>query len=185
MIVGDAPDPRVLAAARRGDEHAFRELVEPHRGELHAHCYRMLGSLQDAEDALQETLLRAWRGLAGFDGSRPLRPWLYRIAHNACVDRHRKRKPESTEVETASADRPSGLMRRKQTAEAVQRALAELPERQRAALTLVHYEGLAGEEAASVLGVSVEALESLLSRARKALRASLRTLEREQVEEFP
>jgi RNA polymerase sigma-70 factor (ECF subfamily) len=91
MIVAEAPDPAVLAAARRGDEHAFRQLVEPHRRELHTHCYRMLGSLQDAEDALQETLLRAWRGLAGFEGGRSLRPWLYRIATNASLDAIAKR----------------------------------------------------------------------------------------------
>jgi len=86
LIVAESPDPRVLEAARRGDEDAFRALVEPYRGALHAHCYRMLGSLQDTEDALQETLLRAWRGLAGFEGGRSLRPWLYRIATNASLD---------------------------------------------------------------------------------------------------
>ena len=86
MIVAEIPDPQVLEAARRGDEDAFRALVEPHRRELHAHCYRMLGSLQDAEDALQETLLRAWRGLAGFRDGQPLRPWLYKIATNASLD---------------------------------------------------------------------------------------------------
>jgi RNA polymerase sigma-70 factor (ECF subfamily) len=79
-------DSRLLAAARDGDEGAFGRLVEPHRRELHAHCYRMLGSVHDAEDSLQDALIRAWRGLAGFDGRSSLRSWLYKIATNTSLD---------------------------------------------------------------------------------------------------
>jgi RNA polymerase sigma-70 factor (ECF subfamily) len=79
-------EQRLVEAARGGDEDAFRGLVAPHRAVLNAHCYRMLGSPHDAEDALQEALLRAWRGLDGFRSGAPIRPWLFRIATNVCLD---------------------------------------------------------------------------------------------------
>src|ERR687892_1284938 len=79
-------DAQLLSAARRGDEDAYRRLVEPRQGELHAHCYRMLGSVHDAEDALQDAMLRAWRGLAGFEGRSSLRSWLYTIATNSSLN---------------------------------------------------------------------------------------------------
>jgi len=86
-----ARERELLAAARDGDEAAYGRLVEPHRGELHAHCYRMLGSVHDAEDALQEALLRAWRGLPKFEGRSSLRSWLFTIATNTCLNAIEKR----------------------------------------------------------------------------------------------
>src|SRR3990170_4869008 len=81
----------LLSAARDRDESAYQRLVDPYRGELHAHCYRMLGSVHDAEDALQETLLRAWRGLSRFEGRSSLRSWLYTITTNTSLNAIEKR----------------------------------------------------------------------------------------------
>ncbi len=96
----------LLAAARRGDERAYRELVESYRGELQAHCYRMLGSAHDAEDALQETLLRAWRGLPKFEGRSSLRSWLYRIATNTSLNLIEKRPKRVLPVDSGPAADP-------------------------------------------------------------------------------
>jgi RNA polymerase sigma-70 factor, ECF subfamily len=93
----------LLDAARSGDEDAFRRIVEEHRLPLQAHCYRMLGSIQDAEDALQETFLRAWRGLSEFGGRSSLRTWLYRIATNVCIDASSRRSRRTLPTDTGAA----------------------------------------------------------------------------------
>jgi RNA polymerase sigma-70 factor, ECF subfamily len=100
------PDPALVAAAGAGDEDAFAQIVEPYRHELHAHCYRMLGSVHDADDALQETLLRAWRGLSGFGGRSALRSWLYTIATNVCLTQIARRPKRVLPIDYGPATDP-------------------------------------------------------------------------------
>src|SRR5215212_1392284 len=98
----------LLEAARGGDEAAFGSLVEQYRRELHAHCYRMLGSVHDAEDALQDALLRAWRGLARFEGRSSLRSWLYTIATNTCLNAIERRPKRVLPIDYGQASDPHG-----------------------------------------------------------------------------
>src|SRR4051794_8430208 len=101
-------DTATLESARSGDEGAFARLVDPFRGELHAHCYRMLASPMDAEDALQETLLRAWRALARFEGRSSLRSWLYTIATNTCLNAIERRPKRVLPIDYGPASDPHG-----------------------------------------------------------------------------
>ncbi len=102
----DTAELRRLLELALSDDAAFRVLVEPYRAELHAHCYRMLGSFHDAEDALQESMLRSWRGLSSYDPARPLRPWLYRITTNACLDVIAKRPKRTSPIESLPSAEP-------------------------------------------------------------------------------
>jgi len=169
-------DAELLERVASGDPSAYRELVERHVRGVHAFVYRMLGSRAEAEEVCQESFLRLWKQADTFVAHAKPSTWLYRVAHNLAVDRLRRRREASHPAgieEVPTSDRPSTHLYEKQVAEAVERALATLPERQRAAISLVHYQGLSNAEAADVLGVKVRALESLLARGRRDLREKL------------
>jgi RNA polymerase sigma-70 factor (ECF subfamily) len=184
--ISDLTERQLLEAVCRGDEDAFRRLVEPHRPGLRAHCDRMLGSLDDGEDALQDALLRAWRGLGRFEGRSSLRNWLYRIATNASLDARARRAERALPTddalpwrvnggdETAGCEdgyaAPAARVEQRESAEfAVVAALRHLPPRQRAVLILREVLGFSADEVAHTLGTSVAAVNSALQRARKAL----------------
>jgi RNA polymerase sigma-70 factor (TIGR02960 family) len=206
-MLDDALDETTLARAREADEEAFRELTEPHRRELQLHCYRILGSLQDAEDLVQETLLAAWRGLEGFEGRSSVRAWLYRITTNLCLNalRARPRRPQQLR---AMADSPTPTRRteprslepypdvlleeipdhspgpaaRFEARESIElafiAALQGLPPGQRAALVLRDVLGFRTAEVTAMLDMSEASIKGALQRARAALRARLRATER-------
>jgi RNA polymerase sigma-70 factor (ECF subfamily) len=192
-----------LEAARGRDDGVFERLIEPHRAGLQAHCYRMLGSVPDAEDALQEALLRAWRGLPRFEGRSSLRSWLYSIAMNVClrmIERRPKRvlpvdygppgdphdAPEGPLVERlwldpypdeAVADGLASPEARYEQRESVElafvAALQHLPARQRAVLLLRDVLGFAPGEIAAVLDASPASIYSALQRAHRAVEERL------------
>jgi RNA polymerase sigma-70 factor (TIGR02960 family) len=192
-------DP-VLARARAGDNEAFAELTDPYRRELHVHCYRILGSYQDAEDLLQETLLSAWQALDRFDG-RSLRAWLYRIATNRCLNylRDSSRRPHVAQVRgidalfasAAPSDEPwwlepypdtllgdfeAGPESRYDARESIARSfvagLQRLPTQQRAALVLRDVLGFSAIETAEILDSTPASINSALQRARAGFQES-------------
>ncbi|MFE8949109.1 RNA polymerase subunit sigma-70 [Streptomyces sp. NPDC007856] len=193
---GDRVTPvAVTEAAGLLDETAFAALTESHRREIRAHCYRMTGSYDDAEDLVQETFLRAWRARTGYQGRASARTWLYRIATNACLDFQRRtaRRPQAYEplpgmdhgpgepparitwLQPYPDDElPESAAESRETVELVLlAALQHLPARQRAALVLRDLLGLTAAETAQALDTSVASVNSALQRARPALRECL------------
>jgi RNA polymerase sigma-70 factor, ECF subfamily len=152
-------------------ERAYVELVEPHRSELRAHCRRILGSADDAEDAVQEAMVSAWRGLSGFEGRSGLRAWLYRIATDASLDAIERRSTpvDATELEGERGALDPRYERREEIEVAVVAALRVLPANQRAALVLRDAMGFSARDTADVLGTTVAAVNSALQRARAAI----------------
>ena len=205
---GDAVGDAALARARAGDDEAFRRLTEPHRRALQLHCYRILGSMHDAEDLVQETLLAAWRGLEAFEGRASVRSWLYRIATNRCLNALRDRRRRPREVPSMAApqeptrridpmwlepypyvlledipDRSAGPAARYEARESIELsfivALQHLPPRQRAALVLGDLLGFRTAEVAEMLDTAEASVKGALQRARATLRARLPTADRE------
>ena len=175
----EAPsEAALLRDTAQGSQAAYRALVNRHLRSLLAVGRRMLGEDSEAEDVAQEALLRLWRSAGKIEiGEAGLRPWLNRVAANLCLDRLRTRKiapqtlDEMPDVGTPALQQLG--LEEAQLTKRVDRALQDLPERQRLALVLFHYQGLSQGEAAAALDVSQDALESLLARARRSLRTAL------------
>lgn len=171
-------DHQLMARVAEGDAEAFRVLASRHAASVTAHAKRMMKNASEAEDVVQEAFIRLWKHAPSYRPEARLSTYLHRIVHNLCLDRLRAERPADPEAldGLVSDQRPSREIVRQERAAQVQEAVAALPERQRAALSLVHFEGLSNVEAADVMNLSVEAVESLLSRARRTLRERLAML---------
>ena len=171
-------DASLVAAAADGDAAAFRSLVDRHLSGVLAVARRMLRDDAEAEDVAQEALLRLWRSADGLEvGPQGLRPWLRRVVSNLCVDRMRSGRRLMVVEEVPDRAEPATQLTQMEARDVSQRvdaALKELPDRQRMALTLFHYEGLSQVEVGRIMGISDEAVELLLARARRNLKGALR-----------
>jgi RNA polymerase sigma-70 factor (ECF subfamily) len=177
-VVGldDSEDARSLRAFRAGERHAFDELARAYRSRIYGICYRYTGNRADAEDLVQEVLLRAYRGLEGFRGEARFRTWIYRIAVNACLNWMAAARRGEEELPSEVADpRPGALERllRGQTAALVRRAVSELPERQRMTVVLRVYEDLSHKEISEILDCPVGTVKANFFFALKNLRKRL------------
>ena len=164
-----------MAAVSRGEAQAVRLMVDRYLPGLTRFAYRMLADAQEAQDVAQECFVRLWRTSGSWEARAKVRTWLYRVAHNMCIDRLRARREmvaPPRETEDVAEAVPERIARCEQN-EALSRAMAALPERQRAAIGLVYYEEMSNREAAEVLGLHEDALESLLARGRRNLKAIL------------
>lgn len=169
--VGD--EAGLIEKARAGDQRAFAALVEPHRSMLTAVCYRIVGDEGAAEDALQETLVAAWRHLDRFEGRSKFSTWLYRIAHNAALASARKTVPDPVDPSERGVAVGSSIDDTVSDVRSVRWALARIPPDFRAALVLREFADMSYDEIARAQGIKVQTVKTRISRARQALAALL------------
>jgi len=172
----DTSDGALLDAAARHETAAFAEIVRRYQQPVYRVVWRMMGGHADSEDVAQEAFLKLWQNPKQVRDPGALKGWLMRVASNAVIDRSRKPKHGNLDTAPEIADdgaRPDAPLDQGQAATLVNQAIASLPERQRLALSLVYFEGMSNIETASVMDISIEAVESLLARARRTLRDSL------------
>ncbi|MBB5515547.1 RNA polymerase sigma-70 factor (ECF subfamily) [Rubricella aquisinus] len=176
----DVDDDTLVARYAMGDQSAARALTTRHASRLIALGYRMLGDRAEAEDVAQEALMRLWKTAADWQaGGAKLSTWLYRVASNLCIDRLRRARSEPLDAAPEQIDEAPSVEARLQTqsrAAALHAALATLPERQRLAVSLRFLDDLANPEIADIMELSVDAVESLLARGKRALAAQLRPM---------
>ncbi|MCL4678008.1 MAG: sigma-70 family RNA polymerase sigma factor [Alphaproteobacteria bacterium] len=170
-------DESLMARICAGDHEAFAHLVRRHSRMFFAAAYRMCGHQEEAEDIVQEAFVKLWKNPHSWnpDAGAKFSTWFYRVVTNQALDHMRRKRPQTEIPETLGDDKPDALdiLEEGQLQTSLEGAIQNLPERQKAALNLCFYEGLSNKEAADILGVGVKALESLLMRAKAALREEL------------
>jgi|TARA_B110000914_G_scaffold205816_1_gene201273 RNA polymerase sigma-70 factor (ECF subfamily) len=176
-IIQNQRDAELLARFSKGDRAAALALTSRLAPVVFAQAFRMLGDRAEAEDVTQESLLRLWKAAPGWDATRAkITTWLYRVTSNLCIDRLRKSNRNSGDEVPEVADETPGIDRKLQAtarAQALQHALQTLPDRQRQAMILRHIEDLSNPEISDIMEISVEAVESLVSRGKRALASTL------------
>ncbi|MDG2421213.1 MAG: sigma-70 family RNA polymerase sigma factor [Gammaproteobacteria bacterium] len=175
-------DEELMRAVRSGEHYAYQELVKKYLASISCYAYRMIGNQNDTNDITQETFLKLWVNAEKWDPKKAkLTTWLHRIAHNLCIDhlrKHKRNQPlkhtdEEQGYQETWCEKDGNKNELNEKLQELATALRGLPEIQRSALTLCHYSGFSNKEAASIMNISVKALESAISRAKRSLRKAL------------
>ena len=175
-------DEELMQAVCMGDKSAYQTLVKRHLKSISHYAYRILGNQKDTEDITQEVFLRLWTNAQKWKSEKSkLTTWLHRIAHNLCIDylrKHGRMQTQDTfddEVSDSPSNNEESIDEKNDQTKLLREAISALPENQRSALSLCHYQGFSNKEAAAIMNISVKALESAIARAKRSLREKLTT----------